>query len=422
MAQRHLGAPGAPAGPQSAGRLLLLVRNGIATTRRDLIRVTGLSRSTVTQRVDSLLAAGLLRESAGEADGRGRPAGALAFEEGYGHILVAGLGRERAVFAVLDLGGRVLHSTVQPVAIADGPDRVLGQVETHLDALVAEAGVDPGATVAVGVGVPGPVDVTVGRAMAPPAMPGWHDHPIRDRLAAHLGVPVFVENDANLMALGEQRVRWPEAPALVLVAVAMGIGAGIVVDGRLYRGVDGGAGDIGHIRMEGHEERCTCGATGCLAAVASGAALVRNLIALGKDVTGVDDIRRLVQHGDADAVAALRTAGRRTGEVLATVVSVLNPRILVLAGGVALADEHFATGVREVIYQRTLPRATRNLRVVTSGLGDSALLVGMAELVVDEVFAPAAVDARLLAPDREQATEEAQPQPRAQNPVGSHGV
>jgi predicted NBD/HSP70 family sugar kinase len=398
MAQRHVGAPGGSGGPQSAGGLLLLVRNGTASTRRDLIRVTGLSRSTVTQRVDALLAAGLLRESAGEADGRGRPAGALSFDEGHGHILVAGLGRERAEFAVLDLGGRVLHRRVAPVAVIDGPEVVLGQVEAHLDAVVAETGIDPGATVAVGIGVPGPVDTDLGRAVAPPAMPGWHDYPIRDRLAAHLGLPVFVENDANLMALGEQRVNWPEAPALVLVVVSMGIGAGIVVDGRLYRGVDGGAGDIGHIRMAGHEERCTCGATGCLAAVASGTALVRRLAALGMDVTGLDDIRRLVEHGDADAVSALRTAGQRTGEVLATVVSVLNPQVLVLAGGVALADEHFATGVREVVYQRTLPRATRNLRVVTTGLGESALLVGMAELVVDEVFAPAAVDARLLAP------------------------
>lgn len=399
MARRQPGPPGALGSPVSAGRLLLLVRRGSATTRRDLIRVTGLARSTVTQRVDALLAAGLLRESAGAADGRGRPAGTLAFDEGFGHILVAGLQRERATFAALDLGGRVLYSREQPIAVADGPDVVLPEVEAQLDALVSDAGIDPGATVAVGVGVPGPVDVAVGRVMQPPVMPGWHDHPVRDRLAAHLGVPVFVENDANLMALGEQRVHWPDAPALILVTVDMGIGAGIVIDGRLYRGVDGGAGDLGHIRMEGHEERCACGATGCLAAVASGAALARKLA-----VGGVDDIRTLVQQGDADAVSALREAGQRAGEVLATVVSVLNPEILVLAGGIVHADEHFVTGVREVVYQRTLPRATRNLRVVTTQLDGSALLVGMARLVVDEVFAPAAVDARLAShrpPDSE---------------------
>jgi predicted NBD/HSP70 family sugar kinase len=379
---------------------LLLVRRGTATTRRDLIRVTGLSRSTVTQRVDALLAAGLLKELAGEAEGRGRPAGTLAFDESYGHILVAGLYRDRAELTAIDLGGRVLCRKTLAMAISEGPEPVLAAVEAELAGLLADAGVDPGATVALGVGVPGPVDVSVGRAVQPPVMPGWHDYPVRDRLADRFGVPVFVENDANLMALGEQRVHWPLAPALLLVTVGMGIGAGIVIDGRLYRGVDGGAGDIGHIRMYGHEERCVCGAVGCLAAVASGAALVERLAALGKDVAHVGDVRRLVQQGDADAVAAVRKAGQLAGEVLTTVVSVLNPEILVLAGDMAYTNEHFVTGLRELIYQRSLPRATRRLRVVSTRLGPSASTVGMRELVLDEVFAPAAVDARLASSSR----------------------
>jgi predicted NBD/HSP70 family sugar kinase len=387
-----------PGNPVSAGRLLLLVRRGTATTRRELIRVTGLSRSTVTQRVDALLAAGLLRESAGEAEGRGRPAGTLALDEGFGHILVAGLHRDRAELTAVDLSGRVLHRREYAMSVAAGPEPVLATVETELDTLVAEAGLDPGATVGVGVGVPGPVDVAVGRVMQPPVMPGWHDYPVRDRLAARLGVPVFVENDANLMALGEQRARWPGAPTLLLVTVGSDIGAGIVIGGRLYRGIDGGAGDIGHIRMHGHEERCACGAVGCLAAVASGGALVRTLAALGKDVARVGDVARLVHEGDPDAIAAVRTAGQLAGEVLTTVVSVLNPEILVLAGEMVHTNEYFLTGMRELIYQRSLPRATRNLRVVSTRLGDTASVVGMTELVVDEVFAPDAVDARLGTP------------------------
>jgi predicted NBD/HSP70 family sugar kinase len=384
--------------PVSPGRLLLLVRRGVATTRRDLIRVTGLSRSTVTHRVDALLAAGLLREAAGEAEGRGRPAGTLAFEEGFGHVLVAGVQRDRVELTVVDLGGRELHRREFAMPVAAGPDPVLGAVETELDTLVAEAGIDPARTVALGVGVPGPVDVTVGRVMQPPVMPGWHDYPVRDRLTARLDVPVFVENDANLMALGEQRVHWASAPSLLLVTVGSGIGAGIVIDGRLYRGVDGGAGDIGHIRMHGHHEPCACGGVGCLAAVASGDALVRRLAALGKDVTRVEGVRRLVHEGDPDAIAAVRTAGQLAGEVLTTVVSVLNPEILVLAGEMAQTNEYFVTGMRELIYQRSLPRATRHLRVVNTKLGERAAVVGMTELVVDEVFAPEAVDARLGTP------------------------
>ncbi|MEJ3651669.1 ROK family transcriptional regulator [Actinomycetes bacterium KLBMP 9759] len=379
----------------SAGSLLQLVRRGEATTRRDLIRVTGLSRSTVTQRVDMLLAAGLLRESAGESEGRGRPSGTLGFDEDHGHILVALLHIGRAELAVLDLGGRVLRRSGYPIVIGDGPDAVLGEVEERLAGLVKEAGVEPEHTTALGVGVPGPVDVSVGRVMQPPVMPGWHDYPVRDRLEAHLGRPVFVENDANLLALGEQRTRWPDAPSMLLVTVGTGIGAGIVIDGTLYRGVDGGAGDIGHIRMHGREERCACGAAGCLAAVASGRALLRTLSDLGKDVSVVTDVRDLVQHGDPDAVGAVRTAGQLVGEVLTTVVSVLNPEVLVVAGELAETDGHFVSGLREVIYQRSLPRATRNLRVVTSDLGIGASIAGVKELVVDEVFAPAAVDRRL---------------------------
>ncbi|WP_246122673.1 ROK family transcriptional regulator [Pseudonocardia cypriaca] len=381
--------------PVSAGRLLLLVRRGIAATRRDLIRVTGLSRSTVTQRVDALLGAGLLRESAGEAEGRGRPAGALSFDEGFGHVLVAGVHRDRVELTAVDLGGRELYRRSFDMPVAAGPDPVLGAVETELGRLVADSGIDPARTVALGVGVPGPVDVAVGRVMQPPVMPGWHDYPVRDRLAARLGVPVFVENDANLMALGEQRANWPGVPSLLLVTVGSGIGAGIVIDGRLYRGIDGGAGDIGHIRMYGHDERCACGAVGCLAAVASGDALARRLAALGKDVTSAVDVRRLVQEGDPDAIAAVRTAGQLAGEVMTTVVSVLNPEVLVLAGEMAQTNEYFVTGMRELIYQRSLPRATRRLRVVSTTLGDRASVVGMTELAVDEVFAPDAVDARL---------------------------
>lgn len=383
--------------PCSAGNLLTLVRREIATTRRELIAATGLSRSTVSQWVDQLLTEGLLRESAGEADGRGRPAGMLAFDRASGHILAVVLHTTRAELAVLDLGGLVLCRGGYPIAISDGPELVLTELEARLDAIVKLAGVDPSATVALGIGVPGPVDVALGRVIQPPVMPGWHDYPVRDRLSAHLGVPVFVENDANLLALGEQRTQWPSARILLLVTVGAGIGAGIVVDGALYRGVDGGAGDIGHIRMYGRTEYCACGAVGCLAAAASGRALVAKLAALGKDVAEVSDVHTLVQRGDPDAIAAVRKAGHLAGEVLTTVVSVLNPEMLVLTGDMAETDGHFVTGLREVIYHRSLPRATRNLRVVTSRLGTAAAVAGIAELVVDEVFAPAAVDARLRA-------------------------
>jgi predicted NBD/HSP70 family sugar kinase len=387
----------------SAGHLLDHVRRGRATTRGELIRLTGLARSTVAHRVDQLLDAGVLCENAGAPEpgaGRGRPADRLAFAASCGLVVVAGVHRDRADLAVLDLSGRVLERRAVPVLVEDGPDAVLAVVGEQLEDLVAGTGQGWAPVVAVAMGVPGPVDPTTGRVMQPPVMPGWHDHPVRERLAERFGVPVFVENDANLMALGEQRVHWPSAPALVLVKVDSGVGAGIVVEGRLFRGVDGGAGDIGHIRMHGHTARCRCGAVGCLAAVVSTGAVVRTLAERGAQVdgrppAGVADLLRLVQGGDADAVAAVRTAGQHAGEVLTTVVSVLNPEILVLAGDMAQTNGHFVTGLREVVYQRSLPRATRSLRLVTTKLGDTATLLGAVELVLDAAFAPDQVDAAL---------------------------
>jgi predicted NBD/HSP70 family sugar kinase len=196
------------------------------------------------------------------------------------------------------------------------------------------------------------------------------------------------------MALGEQAAGFPDCPAFVLVKVSTGIGAGVVIDDAVFRGIDGGAGDIGHIRVrDAGDAKCQCGSLGCLAAVASGGAVAAALTHLGVTARSGADVRALLAAGHPDALRLAREAGRRVGEVLATVVSVLNPGVLMIAGD--LAGNHFVTGVHEVLYPATLPRATRHLEVVTGRLADRAALQGMARLVVDEVYSPAAVDARL---------------------------
>jgi len=383
-------------GRATPGQLLSLVRSGAANTRQELQHITGLSRSTVTHRVERLLEAGLLQEVGPQMPtGRGRPATTLAFADTAGHLLVAQLLGDRAELTAIDLGGRVLGGQTLDLRIADGPEPVLAELGQHLAALPVAAGLDPAAGLAVVVSVPGPVDVAAGRTLQPPLMPGWDDHPVRERLATGLGRPVLVENDANLMALGEQRSHWPQVSSLLLVWVDDGIGAGIVVDGRLYRGVDGGAGDIGHIRLVGHDRVCRCGSVGCLAAVAGGSALVAELAGRGAAVRSVVDVRALVQRGDTDAVAAVRRAGRLTGEVLATVVAVLNPEVLVLGGELAHCDGHLVAGVRQAIDERSLPRATRRLRVLTCRVDAQAAIAGALALALDEIFAPDAVDARL---------------------------
>ncbi|MFI5688584.1 ROK family protein [Streptomyces sp. NPDC051636] len=390
----------------SAGDLLELVRTGRATTRGALQQVTGLSRATVGQRLDRLFRAGWLREGAGgpvDSPLGGRPSITLEFDDAHAVVLAADLDTRHARAAVLTLTGEILAEHSGTLAVDDGPDAVLGELGRWFGELLEKAGHRAAEVCGIGLAVPGPVDRETGRVVQPPIMPGWDGYDIRGRLSRalteHTGappVPVLVDNDANLMAYGEQRTGHPDCSAFVLVKVSTGIGAGVVVDGSIYRGIDGGAGDIGHIRVpEGAQALCRCGSYGCLAAVASGGAVARRLAESGVPAASGSDVRDLLASGHPEAAALAREAGRRVGDVLATVVTLLNPGVLMIAGD--LAGTPFLTGVRELLYQRALPRSTAHLDVVTSRLGERAGLVGAGALVVEYLYAPERVEERLSA-------------------------
>jgi predicted NBD/HSP70 family sugar kinase len=388
--------------PSSAGYLLWLVRTGRANTRAELQRCTGLARSTVGQRLDALRAAGFLRTDGVQASAGGRPPDRLEFDHQHGLVLAADLGATHARLAAFDLAGTAVAESTAPLRIGDGPERILGWANEEFRALLKQAGRSEEQVRGIGIGVPGPVEFSTGVVRQPPIMPGWDGYPITDDLSRHWQVPVLVDNDANVMAFGEYVTRYPECPSLVLVKVATGIGAGLVLNGAVYRGIDGGAGDIGHIRVDASSDaKCMCGARGCLAALASGIALAQRLSAAGVPVAGGREFVAEVRRGNPAAAGLAREAGQLVGEVLSTVVCLVNPQVLVIAGD--LAETHFVTGVREVLYQRALPRATRNLEVVTSDVGDRAGVLGLQAMVVESVYAPAAVDRELerLAVDAE---------------------
>ncbi|MGW7263670.1 ROK family protein [Streptomyces sp. NPDC054842] len=393
----------------SAGDLLQLVRSGRATTRGALQHETGLSRATVGQRLDRLFRAGWLREGAGgpvDSPLGGRPSITLEFDDAHAVVLAADLDTRHARVAVLTLGGEILAEHMGILVLDEGPDAVLGELGRRFAELLDKAGQRAGSVCGIGLAVPGPVDHASGLVVQPPMMPGWDGYDIGGRLgralAEHAGtdggarVPVLVDNDANLMAYGEQRTGYPDCSAFALVKVSTGIGAGVVVGGSVYRGVDGGAGDIGHIRVpEGAGALCRCGSYGCLAALASGGAVARRLTEAGVPAASGSDVRDLLAAGHPEAVALARDAGRHVGEVLATVVTLLNPGVLMIAGD--LAGTHFLTGVRELLYQRALPRSTARLEVVTSRLGDRAGLIGAGAMVVEHLYAPERAEERLAA-------------------------
>lgn len=312
-----------------AGDLLELVRSGRAVTRGALQQATGLSRATVGQRLDRLFRAGWLREGAGgpvDSPLGGRPSITLEFDDAHAVVLAADLETRHARAAVLSLTGEILAEHSGTLVIEDGPDAVLGELGRWFAELLEKAGHRAEEVCGIGLAVPGPVDLESGRVVQPPIMPGWDGYDIRGRLAGafteHTGsgpVPVLVDNDANLMAYGEQRTAYPDCSAFVLVKVSTGIGAGVVVDGSVYRGVDGGAGDLGHIRVPaGAEALCRCGSYGCLAAVASGGAVARRLAEAGVPAglrLGRAGPARVRAPGGGGARAGGRAAGRgRAGD------------------------------------------------------------------------------------------------------------
>jgi predicted NBD/HSP70 family sugar kinase len=393
----------APPPPGSAGHVLALIRSGHATTRTELIAATGMSRSTILQRVGVLLASELIREGASSRSRGGRPPAALSFNERAGVVVAADLGASHGHVAVTDLAGGTLAESNEQIAIADGPDTVLAWLHGTVVRLLAEAGARRADLLAAGVGLPGPVDVATGRPVNPPIMPGWSGYPVAATLTDALAAPALVDNDVNLMALGEHRALSGALDPLAFVKIATGIGAGIVIDGKLYRGLHGAAGDIGHMRAPvGSDAPCTCGGRGCIATLASGAAVAKALTAAGIDAAGTADVVRLVAHGDREAFDRVREAGRLLGEVLAGMISLLAPAGIVIGGELSAAREPLLAGVREVVYRRSLPLATGDLQIVPTVLESRAGVAGAATLAIEHVVSPAGVE-RLIA-ERASAT------------------
>ncbi|QTE28710.1 ROK family transcriptional regulator [Pengzhenrongella sicca] len=382
--------------PAGIGELFQLLRDGQPRTRADLAQETGQSRSTVATRVDQLLASGFVA-AAGEASSTGgRPPATFAFNPAARIVLAIDLGATHARVAVTDLAQHVLAEVNEPIAIAQGPEPVLARVAAVGATLVARAGRTLADLVSVGVGLPGPVAHSTGRPIDPPIMPGWDDADVPAHLGGLLGSVVLVDNDVNLMALGEHAAVWPDVDHLLFIKVATGIGAGIISDGRIRRGAQGAAGDLGHIAVPGGPEvACRCGNTGCLEAIASGQAVADALRAEGLDVATSADVVALVRAGDRAASLAVREAGRDIGKVLATCVSLLNPSVIVVGGVVAGAGEHLLAGIREVVYRRSLPLATQHLRIVTTRTAGRAGVLGASSMATEHVLSPAAIDALL---------------------------
>ncbi|MGK3950462.1 ROK family protein [Microbacterium sp. K2] len=383
----------AAAANPGAGEIFQILRDGTARTKAELAAITGLARSTVALRVDALLTADLLRPAGEAVSTGGRPPARLAFNSRAGVVLAVDLGATHATIAVADLAGVILDSRTRTIDIADGPESLLDVILADGATLLETPTAGGIPLLGIGIGVPGPVEHSTGRPTNPPIMPGWDRFDVPGYVQRTFDVPVLVDNDVNILALGEHATMWPHVDDLIFVKVSTGIGAGIIAGGQLQRGAQGSAGDMGHVQVpSGAGSTREPGDERDLEALASGSALATALRDAGHEAHSPADVIDLVRSGNPAAIEATRQAGRDVGEVLATVVNLLNPSIIVLGGSIARAGEHLLAGVREVVYRRSIPLATQHLAIVQSQAGDRAAVLGAAIMVAREVLSPANVD------------------------------
>lgn len=383
-------------GSTAMSDLFQILRDGQPRTRSELAAITGLARTTVAMRIDALTDLGLVGPVGEAASTGGRPSSLFAITASDRYVIGVDIGASHVRAALSDITGRMLEETNATIAVAEGPRVVLDAAVAAARELIDRAGRRIDDLLAIGVGLPGPVEFSTGRPINPPIMPGWDRFDVAGWIRRELDVPVLVDNDVNIMALGERERAWPDVDHLLFVKIATGIGAGVIAGGFLQRGAQGTAGDIGHVYVSrGAEIACTCGNFGCLEALASGSAIARSLTAAGIPAKNSRDVVDLVKNGNVNAIQAVRQAGRDIGEVLTTCVSLMNPSVIVLGGAMAEAGEHLIAGVREVVYRRSMPLATEALHITLSQTGADAAVLGATMLAIHHSLSPANIEAMI---------------------------
>lgn len=380
-----------------------LVRTRRAETRPRLAAISGLSRKVVAQRVDQACDSGLLQDAGLAPSEGGRQARLLAFNADAGRVFGVLIEASEITVGIADLRGHLLATAHEDWTVDSGPEATMERVKAHLDALAAREGVER--PWGIGVGVPGPVDYSSSRLVSPPIMPGWDGFSARSWLREHYDAPIWVDNDVNVMAIGE----WvfgtgSRSDDMLFIKAGTGVGSAIISRGRLLRGQRGAAGDIGHMHVtDNPQARCRCGQTGCLEAVASGWSLLMEatrrsddsamlsaaLAARGRIALG--DIGQAAHEGDAVSLEMLLTRAQILGEVAASLVNFVNPGQLVIGGGVLRAGTEPLDRIRDVVLRRSTRLASEGLTVRAASLDQTEGVIGAALLAAENLLAPSAL-------------------------------
>jgi glucokinase-like ROK family protein len=367
--------------------LIRVAPQGIS--RAQVAEALALSRSTVSSIVSELLAQGVVVERGAGASRGGRRPIVLQIAPDAGRVVGVDIGASHLLVLVGDLHGNLLAQAERPLRIEAGPERCLEQVYQLVDATLAQAGSCREDVRSFGVGVPGPVIAKEGLVSAPPIMPGWDAFPIRTALERQWGKPATLDNDADLGALGEWTFGAGQGVThLAYIKIGTGIGCGLLLEGRIYRGVLGTAGEIGHVTISQSGPPCTCGNYGCLEAMAGGRAIAQRAqlalkagqrTALARFGTGevtARDVAAAAARGDPVSQQLLADAGRHIGSAVASLVNLLNPGLVVLGGGVTGAGAYLVDPLQQAVTERTMRPARQATRVVLGQLGRRSVAQG----------------------------------------------
>jgi len=369
-------------------------------SRDALANRASFSKTRANATVAGLLDQGLLEEAGLQSSSGGRRPETLRLHHGLGVLLGADLGATGLEVAVLTPDLQVLASHREAADVRRGPGLVLSRVRALMAQLLAQCGKTARDVVAIGIGVPGPVDFETGQLVNPPLMPEWDSFSIRDDLRADYSAPVFVDNDVNLMALGELWRLQRGLQNFLVIKIGTGIGCGIVCHGEVYRGANGSAGDVGHICVDPHGPRCHCGNLGCVESMAGGPAIAAQAIEAARagespmlaavlaergTITPFD-VGQASRAGDAASNAIVQRAGALIGQMLASIVNFFNPSHVFIGGGITRIGPLFLASLRQSVYHRSLALSTRHLEIQYTPLGEQAGVIGAGVLAMHETM------------------------------------
>lgn len=370
-------------------KVLEVVREQGSVSRSELAHATGLARSTVSTLVGDLQRAGLVVESedakASGSAGSGRPPVMISIDPGAGAVVGIQLDHEYVRVAVADLSLTLLAEGVRQADVDHDAHAGLAVAAELATGLLDEAGIEPGRLIGAGVALSGPIDPDGGLVSSTTILPGWVGVDAAARLSEQLGAPVHVENDANLGALAESVLGAGRgATEMAYVMLSSGIGGGLILGGRLYRGARGSAGEIGHVSVDDSGQMCRCGNRGCLETLVGAPALIELLRRSHGEALTIEQMIEFARSGDPGCQRVIADAGRTVGTVLAGICNQFNPERIVIGGELAQAGEVLLDPLQEAISRYALPVAVEHLQVVAGELGDRAELMGALALVVGQ--------------------------------------